>query len=310
MRTKTVSPDKLKNWRQSASRGEGGVAVIAGSFSILQPGNLLAIRRAKQLASELIVILEPSAKFRIEGMDNGNDQRTEFLSFIGDISAVCNPGDRADIIENLRPYVMVDCLSQPDSRALRKALRGNAERIEDIKPIPGCFTEDIWEAAQKNMTPVRIPQHITTATEPDLDKLSFWRRQGRKIATVNGCFDILHLGHAEMLAGARGKTDELIVLVNDDASVRAYKGEGRPVFPAEFRLQALASLEPVSLAIPFSGDNPLNMLAQVRPDLHIKGGTYERERVRAETELLESWGGRVEFRPLVEGYSTTRLVEG
>lgn len=307
MRTKILLPDKIKDWRASAPGTRDGVAVIAGSFAILQPGNLLAIRRAKQLAVEVIVIMEPATKFKIGGEEEMNDQRAEFLSFIRDVSAVCDPGNRLDIIEHLGPYTMVDCLSQRSPGSLRKALRENADRIEDIEAIPGCFTEDVSMAIRDNLTPVSIPPCTNFPIDPEPDRLSSWRRKGRMIATVNGCFDILHLGHARMLARAREKADELIVLVNDDASVRTYKGKGHPVFPIRFRLQALAALEPVSLACPFSGDNPLELLARLRPDIHVKGGTYEHERVRAENELLESWGGKVEFCPLLEGYSTTRL---
>ena len=99
------------------------------------------------------------------------------------------------------------------------------------------------------------------------------------------------------------------MLVNDDDSVRTYKGAGRPIFPIRFRLQALNALDAVTMAYPFSGDNPLPLLATIRPDIHVKGGSFEETRVSEERRLVESWGGRLEIIPLVKGFSTTGVVQ-
>ncbi|MCG2659839.1 MAG: adenylyltransferase/cytidyltransferase family protein, partial [Kiritimatiellae bacterium] len=130
---------------------------------------------------------------------------------------------------------------------------------------------------------------------------------GRPLVTVNGCFDMLHLGHVCLLAQARNLGARLLVLVNDDDSVRTYKGAGRPVFPIRFRLHALNALDAVAKAYPFAGDNPLPLLATIRPDIHVKGGSFEETRVREERRLVESWGGRLEIIPLVEGFSTSNF---
>ena len=100
-----------------------------------------------------------------------------------------------------------------------------------------------------------------------------------------------------------------MVFLNSDDSVRRYKGNQRPVFSAEFRMQALLELESVASVRLFDGDKPLDVLAQVKPAIHAKGGTYEPERVRQEKELVESWGGRIEYCNMVEGYSTSRWIE-
>jgi bifunctional ADP-heptose synthase (sugar kinase/adenylyltransferase) len=82
----------------------------------------------------------------------------------------------------------------------------------------------------------------------------------------------------------------------------------RPILPAHARLQALGALRSVSLALPFSGNDPLALLAHLRPDVHVKGGSFEEARVRQERALVEGWGGRLAFVPLVAGHSTSRLV--
>ena len=133
--------------------------------------------------------------------------------------------------------------------------------------------------------------------------------KGKKIVTVNGCFDILHAGHAELFARARAKGDALIVLANDDESIRALKGAGRPVFPVQHRLALLESLKPVTAAFAFSGDNPIEMLKIIKPAIHVKGGSFIEERVRNERTLVESWGGRLEFIPMVGNFSTTNIIK-
>ena len=97
-------------------------------------------------------------------------------------------------------------------------------------------------------------------------------------------------------------------MVNDDESVRTYKGQSRPIFPLAFRLRALRALSAVSAVHAFDQDTPLELLSQLRPEIHVKGGSYEEERVRSEKELLQSWGGRLEFCPLVGKYSTSELI--
>ncbi len=305
-----LSRKDIKAWRRSIARENGTLAVVMGSFAILQPGNLNAVNIARRQASSVCVILETATQFKNNAVKESRAGRAELVSFLRNISAVCEAESCSDEIESLRPFTMIDYPAQPGPSSLRKAARATAESIVEIEPLPGCFTEDISNAIRNNRTPINTPAKAFASAGLNIrEQIAIWRQQGKTITTVNGCFDILHIGHARMLAGARSMGDELIVLVNDDASVRTYKGDGRPVFPIRFRLQALSALEPVSLACSFSGDNPLSVLSEIRPDVHVKGGTFEQERVRAESELLRTWGGRVEFRPLVEGYSTTRMIE-
>jgi D-beta-D-heptose 7-phosphate kinase/D-beta-D-heptose 1-phosphate adenosyltransferase len=139
------------------------------------------------------------------------------------------------------------------------------------------------------------------------DEVARWRAQGLKIGFTNGCFDILHKGHVAYLAQARSWCDRLIVGVNSDASVRALKGEGRPVNDLESRALVLAGLRSVDLVAPFDEPTPLRLIEAARPDVLIKGADYAENEVVG-GDLVKSWGGEVRLAEIVEGYSTTAAI--
>jgi rfaE bifunctional protein nucleotidyltransferase chain/domain len=118
------------------------------------------------------------------------------------------------------------------------------------------------------------------------------KRDGRSIAFANGCFDILHVGHVRYLEGAAREADRLIVAINDDGSVRALKGEGRPVMPAAERAELVAALRSVDYVVTFSEPNVERLLLQLKPDVHCKGTDYTVETV-PERETVKSYGGRI-----------------
>jgi rfaE bifunctional protein nucleotidyltransferase chain/domain len=129
------------------------------------------------------------------------------------------------------------------------------------------------------------------------------------VVFTNGVFDVLHRGHVTYLAQARALGGSLVVALNTDASARRLgKGEGRPLNNETDRAIVMASLEAVSLVTWFDEDTPLQLLAEVRPQLYVKGGDYDMRKL-AETALVEGYGGRSLAIPFVQGYSTTRLVE-
>jgi len=138
-------------------------------------------------------------------------------------------------------------------------------------------------------------------------KAQAWREAGLKVGFTNGCFDILHKGHVAYLAQARAWCDRLIVGVNSDRSVRALKGEGRPVNDLESRALVLAGMAHVDLVAPFDEDTPLALIEAARPDVLVKGADYTIEGVVGH-ELVQSWGGEVKLAPIVEGYSTTAAI--
>lgn len=130
----------------------------------------------------------------------------------------------------------------------------------------------------------------------------------RPLVFTNGVFDVIHRGHIQYLAAARELGAALLVAVNSDSSARQLgKGPDRPLNPAIDRLLVVAGLESVSFATTFDEPNPCALLKRCRPDIYVKGGDYDMEKLE-ETRLVRSWGGRSVAIPFVDGYSTSELV--
>lgn len=134
------------------------------------------------------------------------------------------------------------------------------------------------------------------------------RSQGEKIVFTNGCFDILHVGHVRYLREARTKGNLLILALNSDVSVRAIKGERRPLLPEAERAEVVASLEAVDYVTLFNDATPLKLIEYLQPDVLVKGGDWEEEAVVGR-DAVRSWGGEVLLVPVSEGASTTNIVE-
>jgi D-beta-D-heptose 7-phosphate kinase/D-beta-D-heptose 1-phosphate adenosyltransferase len=134
------------------------------------------------------------------------------------------------------------------------------------------------------------------------------RREGRRLVFTNGCFDLLHPGHVRYLAKARSLGDALAVALNSDASVRALKGEGRPVLNQDERAEVLAALEAVDYVTVFDEETPRELIAALLPDLLVKGGDWPIEEIVGREEV-EAAGGQVLSLPFVEGSSTTEIIE-
>jgi D-beta-D-heptose 7-phosphate kinase/D-beta-D-heptose 1-phosphate adenosyltransferase len=139
-------------------------------------------------------------------------------------------------------------------------------------------------------------------------RLATWRRAGKRIVFTNGCFDLLHAGHLSLLHGAAALGDVLVLAINSDASVRRLKGPERPLVPAAERVAMLAALECVDAVTVFDEDTPEEILRAVRPDVLVKGQDYQLSGVVGR-DIVESYGGRVVLLPLVQGRSTSSLVE-
>jgi|GEM_PF-1091583 len=134
------------------------------------------------------------------------------------------------------------------------------------------------------------------------------RAAGRRLVFTNGCFDLLHVGHVRYLTQARALGDRLLVAINSDRSVRALKGEGRPVTGEAERAEVLAALEAVSLVTVFDEESPRALIARLLPDVLVKGGDYRPDQIHGREEV-EAAGGCVLALPFVEGASTTSLIE-
>ena len=136
------------------------------------------------------------------------------------------------------------------------------------------------------------------------------RSEGKRLVVTNGCFDLLHLGHVRYLETARALGDALAVGVNGDASVRALKGEGRPLNSEAARAEVLAALRAVDFAAVFPEVRATNFLEQVAPAVYVKGGDYTPETLDAEERAaLQRIGAEIRIIPFEAGYSTTGLIE-
>jgi len=138
--------------------------------------------------------------------------------------------------------------------------------------------------------------------------ISSWKVTGKTVAFTNGCFDILHQGHLFSIAQAAKEADYLIVGVNSDASTKRLKGTERPVNNEHSRSLLLASLEIVDAVIIFEEDTPLELITALLPDVLVKGGDYTIEQIVGAAEVIAN-GGRVVINKIVEGFSTTGIVE-
>lgn len=139
-------------------------------------------------------------------------------------------------------------------------------------------------------------------------RIALWKANGDRVVFTNGCFDLLHIGHITLLEESRRCGDRLIVAINSDASVRGLKGPNRPIVGQQERARVLAALSSVDAVVIFDEPTPLELILAARPDVLVKGGDYNADAVVGAKEM-QSWGGEVKIVPLVEGFSTTRLIE-
>ena len=136
------------------------------------------------------------------------------------------------------------------------------------------------------------------------DKL---RKEDKNIVFTNGCFDILHVGHVRYLNAAKALGDVLIVGLNTDASVKKLKGNDRPINNEEDRAEILLALESVDHVVLFGEQTAENLIEEIKPNVYVKGGDYTLETL-PEAKIVQSYGGSVQFIPMVIGKSTTNVI--
>lgn len=141
-----------------------------------------------------------------------------------------------------------------------------------------------------------------------ISKREALRREGRTVVFTNGCFDLLHLGHIRYLTQARSLGDALVVALNSDRSVRALKGEGRPILNERERAEVLAALKAVDYVVIFDEGTPRDLIAKLLPDVLVKGGDWPLDEIVGRLEV-EAAGGKVLSLPYVEGSSTTDIIK-
>jgi len=141
-----------------------------------------------------------------------------------------------------------------------------------------------------------------------LDARARMKLAGKLLVFTNGCFDLIHAGHVRYLTQARALGDALVVALNSDRSVRALKGEGRPILNEQERAEVIASLEAVDYVIVFDEEAPRELIAALLPDVLVKGGDWPLNQIVGRDEV-EAAGGKVLSLPYVEGSSTTDIIE-
>jgi len=135
-----------------------------------------------------------------------------------------------------------------------------------------------------------------------------WKESGEKIIFTNGCFDLVHRGHVEVLANTADLGDRLIIGINSDSSIKDLKGENRPIIDETSRAILLASFQFVDAVILFSEETPFNLISEIIPDILAKGGDYKINEI-AGHEVVQKNGGEVIIIPLTEGFSSTGIID-
>lgn len=194
-----------------------------------------------------------------------------------------------------------------EDRSFEQALRMANTAAGISVNIPGTSTvgrqelDDVFDATAATGDKIM-------STEEAIEWAERRRRAGQRIVFVNGCFDLLHPGHLHLLRSAKAYGEKLVVAVNDDASVRALKGDARPFHDLADRLAMLAAVGAVDAVVPFEEATPEKLIRAVKPDVLVKGAEYEGTTVPG-ADYVAHRGGRVVFVPMLPGKSTTALVE-
>jgi rfaE bifunctional protein nucleotidyltransferase chain/domain len=138
--------------------------------------------------------------------------------------------------------------------------------------------------------------------------ISSLQKRGKKVVFTNGCFDLLHYGHAKYLEAARSKGQALAVGINSDASVKKLKGRNRPIVPQNYRAKMVAALEAVDFVVIFSEETPLALIKALKPDILVKGGDWKEQDIVG-ADFVKSRKGRVYSVKFIKGFSTTDIIK-
>jgi len=151
-----------------------------------------------------------------------------------------------------------------------------------------------------------IKSKIYTLSEL-VEQSKVWRNKGEKIVFTNGCFDLVHRGHVEVLANTADLGDKLIIGLNSDSSIQNLKGENRPIIDENSRAILLASLQFIDAIVLFSEDTPYHLIETILPDILAKGGDYKVEEITGHEVVLQN-GGEVILVPFIDGFSSTNII--
>jgi rfaE bifunctional protein nucleotidyltransferase chain/domain len=248
-------------------------------------------RQVHALAGEGDIVLGISTSGRspnvVAGLAAARDVGARRLALLGADGASTDAGDVADSILTVAPDHTPGV--QEAHRLAWHLLCVGIDAVLDA-PLP----------------PAGVDRVLTV--DDALERVAAWRAAGHRIATTNGCFDVLHEGHVAALDEARRQADHLVVLCNTDASTARVKGPARPLVPFDQRAAVLAGLRSVDLVLALDDDLPTALLEQIRPDVHVKGGEYEPDDL-PEAATVRAGGGRIHANAMVPDRSTTAFVE-
>ena len=189
-----------------------------------------------------------------------------------------------------------------DAAALANTAAGlEVEKFGSVPITPREILQELLSEARDQLGKQRTLETL-------LPELARHRAAGRRVVFTNGCFDLIHLGHVKYFQFAKAQGDLLVVGVNTDNGIRRLKGDKRPIIDEDARISVLAELESIDYLVRFDEDTPLRLIESVRPDVLVKGADYKKEQVVG-WDLVESYGGRVALAPLIDGRSTSNVIE-
>ncbi len=287
-----IDVDYLKSL--TADDDDAPLAVIPGVFDVLHPGNLFQINEAvRECSSVAILLIDDEICRKYRGWNPVHDMtlRLKTVCSIKNVDYVC------PVSQNIEK-VFHALLNSKRTVEFRMSMRDPA----------GDFLQEISQGQIRGKKIIRQDLNNARRTEDyfrefrifsdgfvsrnDLEKLCrSVRESGKRIVSTNGCFDIIHPGHVLYLEKASALGDVLIVSINGDASVRQFKGAGRPVHREMDRVKTLLGLRSVDYVTIFDEDDSLAVLSRIKPDFHVKGGTFIEKRIQKEKNLVESFGG-------------------
>jgi len=189
----------------------------------------------------------------------------------------------------------------PDAVRFANSAAGLEVEVFGVQPIP---FERIHRQVLVEARALRGKQRSLEEAEVEVAAA---RKEGKRIVFTNGCFDLLHAGHIRLLQRAAAFGDFMVVGLNSDDSVRRLKGPERPVNSEDDRVAVMSELASVGIVVVFDEDTPTTVIERLRPDVLVKGGDYSKDQVVGR-ELVESWGGRIELIPHLDGRSTTSTI--
>ncbi len=317
-----LSDEVLK--RAILAARKAGVPVIADpkstDFSRYQGVTLLTPNRKEMIAAANLpcdtdenVTLAARNVLKRDGIEALLVTRSEAgMSLVTSTDAVHVPAQAQEVFDvSGAGDSVIACLALAMASGASKSdaafLANLAGGIVVAKQGTAAVTTDEINAAVHNAEVREADQKISNLGEA-MDIVNGWRSRGLKVGFTNGCFDLIHPGHISLMRQARAQCDRLIVGLNTDDSIRRLKGPDRPATNETSRAIVLASLEDVSLVVPFAEDTPLNLIENLKPDVLVKGADYTVETVVG-ADLVQAYGGRVFLAELKDGFSTTRTIQ-